>query len=63
MIVTQDEKDFFVDNAKVFLDGIPARVLGRKLDFPIIATNKHDVVFSWQAVKRIIQTKRGHFKA
>lgn len=44
------------------LDGVPAKVVGRKLMYAIIRTAKHDVEFSWEAVDRIMR-KGGRFKA
>lgn len=49
--------------AECTLDGEPARIVGRCLDFPLVRTRKHDVEFSWQAVDRVMREHNGEFKA
>lgn len=40
------------------LDTMPAVVVGRQLDFAIVRTEEKDIEFSWQAVSRILNSKR-----
>lgn len=54
-MISQEEKDDFVGR-RCFLDNKPAKIVGRKLDFPKIVTfdGTNEVEFSWEAVKRIM---------
>jgi len=56
--ITQDEKDEIMLNntfVNITLNGEPAKIYGRKLDFPVIAQiqGKLKSVFSWDSIKRI----------
>ena len=65
--MTRDEKDdlFYMANGFVnmTLNGEPARIYGRKLDFPIVSqiSGPFHGEFSWEAIKRIID-KGGDFE-
>ena len=62
MIASNKEKEAWIGKM-VTLNGKPARIMGRKLTYPHVATldMTRDVVFSWQAVKRIILNNNGNF--
>ena len=62
MIASNKEKEQWIGKI-VTLNGKPARIMGRKLTYPHVATLDMtlDVVFSWQAVKRIILNNNGNF--
>jgi len=53
--LTQVEKDELV-GTKCFLNGKPAQIYGRLLDFPIVAqiNNLLEVEYTWKTVQRII---------
>ena len=56
--ITQDEKDEIMLNntfVNITLNGEPARIYGRKLDFPFIAQVQGNLKaeFSWAAIERI----------
>lgn len=53
----QNEKDMIFYKAQqmqITLDGIPAKLIGRLLIFPIITNDISDVTYSWQAIDRIL---------
>ena len=57
--ITQKMKDEIMETAKIrgcTLDGKPAKVIGRRLDFAVVAMidRLHGVEYSWPAVKRIL---------
>lgn len=63
--VTLEEKTVFVD-AKVTLDGHPAKIGGLKCAFATVATigrPSYSVEFSWFAVRNVINNKGGKFES
>lgn len=46
---------------KITLDGDDARIIGLRLEYAIVRSQKQEVVFSWPTVKRVIE-KGGRFK-
>jgi hypothetical protein len=57
-MISQAEKDRIFDMAKfinVTINGEPARVCGRLLDFPVVTSGLYHAEFSWPAVERVLQ--------
>ena len=62
-MVNQLLKDQIFEKAQLMdltLDGLPAKLVGRLLIFPIITNDISSVTFSWPAVDRILNNG-GHF--
>ncbi len=65
MKLTQKQRDEIFDKAKlcfITLNAEPAKLYGRKLDFPIIKNTFMEVEYSWQTVDRILSLG-GDFEA
>ena len=62
MYITQAERDALIET-EVTLDGKPAVILGRYADFPTVAQTPDGLHYrwSWEVVKRIVETKNGEF--
>lgn len=57
--ITQEEKDKLI-SIPVYLDGKPAKITGRLLDFPVVRIlyTTTSVEFAWETVKRIVEFDR-----
>jgi hypothetical protein len=63
--ITQSMRDELVSIRQVTIDGKPAAICGRLLDFPYITSldMSISVEFSWVAVWRIVNEKQGKFNS
>lgn len=60
--IRYEEKEQLTECTNITLNNEPAKIYGKKLDFPIIASHTLRAEFSWEAVKHIVSTKQGKFK-
>jgi hypothetical protein len=63
--ITQSMRDELVSIRQVTIDGKPAAIGGRLLDFPYVTSldMSISVEFSWVAVWRIVNEKQGKFNS
>lgn len=60
--MTEEEKTQLIEVANITLNNEPARIYGRKLAFPIVASHTFRAEFSWEAVNRVVTIRQGKFK-